>query len=492
VKKCTNCAKDIPDTAFHCVFCGAKQGAPQAAGPAQKTIMGYSAADLQKFMPQAGQQPPAGQPGGFAPSAGADQRTMMVGAGGGPVPPAGSAADQRTMMAGVGGAPLPPPGQGQGGPARTMMAGPGGAPYPPGLAPGDQRTMLAGMGGAPIQPMTPMQPPQQYQPQPQQYQPQPQQYQPQPQQYQPQPQQYQPPQPQYQAPVGQRPQYLASQSAARELSPSEPWAGSLRAMMIVFGIALLVSFAAPMAFGDGGMQFMWKQLTAGGGFTTAKLWPLIIGVSGLVTLLFGVLPVPTAARGVVAALVGVGAVVAGLTAGGLGAGGSPAGGGWQAYATVGGLVLGATGLLVRSKYRGAMLGRLLATIGCGAILAAMLVPVGGSIPLINMIKQLGGGGGLGFPTLIGLLVVLVAALGLIMSWMPSSTGAGTGFFAWVLILAPFLLMLCMLIVQPLIDSEPIGNIVKQPGRLYMAVDVLAYAALSAFGLATIFGKSLEA
>src|SRR5262245_24618322 len=93
VKKCTNCAKDIPDTAFHCVFCGAKQGTPQAAGPAQKTIMGYAAADLQKLLPQ---QQGAPQQGGYPPPAGADQRTMMAGVGGAPLPQ--NPADQRTMM----------------------------------------------------------------------------------------------------------------------------------------------------------------------------------------------------------------------------------------------------------------------------------------------------------------------------------------------------------------------------------------------------------
>src|SRR5262249_38813499 len=72
VKKCISCAKDIPDTAFHCVFCGSKQGQPQTAGPAQKTIMGYAAADLAKLLPQ--QQGGGAPQGGYVP-AGTDQRT---------------------------------------------------------------------------------------------------------------------------------------------------------------------------------------------------------------------------------------------------------------------------------------------------------------------------------------------------------------------------------------------------------------------------------
>jgi hypothetical protein len=278
------------------------------------------------------------------------------------------------------------------------------------------------------------------------------------------------------------------------MSPSEPWAGSLRAMMIIFGIALLVTFGAPWAIRDGGMDFMWKALTAGGGFTSAKLWPLIFGVSGLVTLLFGLLPVPTAARGVVAALIGVGAIVATLTiGGGMGGSGMPFTG-WQAYAVLGGLVLGSTGLLVRSAYRGAMLGRLLATIGCGAILASFLVPSGGSIPLIQMFKALGGGGGLAaqIGTIWMLVLVVVAALGLIMSWMPSSTSAGTGLFAWLLILWMFGLLLLGMVILPIIGGADIGTMLKQPGLFYVIIDTLAFSALAAYGLATIFGKSLEA
>ncbi len=65
MKKCVSCVKDLPDTALHCVFCGAKQPAaagapaaqppaaqpPAAGGAANKTVMGYSAAELLKNLP---------------------------------------------------------------------------------------------------------------------------------------------------------------------------------------------------------------------------------------------------------------------------------------------------------------------------------------------------------------------------------------------------------------------------------------------------------
>jgi hypothetical protein len=72
VKKCVSCTKDLPDTAMHCVFCGAKQ--PAVAAPAAaKTVMGYQAADLLKNLPKppaAAAAPPHGPPPHAQPSHG--------------------------------------------------------------------------------------------------------------------------------------------------------------------------------------------------------------------------------------------------------------------------------------------------------------------------------------------------------------------------------------------------------------------------------------
>ena len=54
MKKCVSCAKDLPDAALHCVFCGAKQApvappGPPAGGPGgnqAKTVMGWQASDV--------------------------------------------------------------------------------------------------------------------------------------------------------------------------------------------------------------------------------------------------------------------------------------------------------------------------------------------------------------------------------------------------------------------------------------------------------------
>jgi hypothetical protein len=473
VKKCSSCAKDIPDTAFHCVFCGAKQGQSQSAGPAQRTIMGYSAADLQKLIP--GQGPPQG--GGYAPPSNADQRTMMAGVGGAPLP---SAADQRTMMAGVGGAPLPSAAD-----QRTMMAGVGGAPLPPGNA--DQRTMMAGVGGSPMPQMGGMP---QMTPMPMQDQGYGQQGYGQPQQGYGQPQQayggYAQPQAQPQTARGR---------ASSDAAPAEPWAGSLRLLMIVFGLLLVATVTVPSNLNQSPMTFMWQVLTSAAPLE-AKLWPLILAAGGLLSLLFGLLPVPVAARGVVAAIVGVVPIVLMMVKGPPGGGGGGglggmAGGGWQAYALFAGIVVGGTGLLVRSQYRGSAMGRLLPLIGCGAILATFLIPANGAIPLIGMLKGLGGGAAGLIPGVWGLVLPGAAALGLLLSLMPKAIG-GTGLFAWLLIAWMFGLILISALIVPVIGGGEIGGVFKSPTMLAIMLDMLAFPALAAYGLATLFGKSLEA
>ncbi|HVV86877.1 MAG TPA: hypothetical protein VHE35_27755, partial [Kofleriaceae bacterium] len=97
MKKCASCQKDIPDTAMHCVFCGAKQ--PPVAAPAApaggpgganaKTVMGWQAADMlaglqgKPTLVPGAQSVPAGPPPSV-PAAGAPPQPA-----GGP-PPAAS------------------------------------------------------------------------------------------------------------------------------------------------------------------------------------------------------------------------------------------------------------------------------------------------------------------------------------------------------------------------------------------------------------------
>lgn len=133
MKRCVQCQNDLPDTAVHCVYCGAKQPAVPApvAGPGARTVMGYPgmANDVAR---QAGGPPPgapagkrAGAPGHVS---GYDATQPLTN---------DRFRDARGAGGNHGGAPAggfgPPPGRGP---------GPGSGPH--GFDPGPQRGMGAG------------------------------------------------------------------------------------------------------------------------------------------------------------------------------------------------------------------------------------------------------------------------------------------------------------------------------------------------------------
>jgi hypothetical protein len=133
----------------------------------------------------------------------------------------------------------------------------------------------------------------------------------------------------------------------------------------------------------------------------------------------------------------------------------------------------------------------MALVGCGAIIAAFVVPVGGELPIVGMLKSLGGGFEQMLPKLWVLVLAAAAALGLVMSFMPSGTSGGTGLFAW-LIMGWMAGLLLFIIVLGLAHGGAIGELFKAPKMLLGLVNALAIFVLSGYGLATIFGKSLEA
>ncbi len=156
MKKCSSCAKDLPDPALHCVFCGAKQP-PVPASAQAKTVMGWQASDLLKDMQAKGHSPapgvgapppaapaPAGPPASMAPHAtipAPSAHTPMA------TLPAPAASAAKTVFAAapiqppgpMGGPPPPmgpgPMGHGAGGAATMMAPGPMGGPPPP-MGPG--------------------------------------------------------------------------------------------------------------------------------------------------------------------------------------------------------------------------------------------------------------------------------------------------------------------------------------------------------------------
>jgi hypothetical protein len=151
VKKCVSCGKDLPDTALHCVFCGAKQPAapappPAAAPETAKTVMGFSAADLIQNLP------PQNRPGAPAPQPVAPPRPGPAPMASSPMAPPPMApppmAPPHGPLPGMGGMGGPPPGMGGMGGPPPGMGGMGGPP--PGMGGmGGPPPGMGGMGGPP-------------------------------------------------------------------------------------------------------------------------------------------------------------------------------------------------------------------------------------------------------------------------------------------------------------------------------------------------------
>jgi hypothetical protein len=298
--------------------------------------------------------------------------------------------------------------------------------------------------------------------------------------------------PQFLQPAGQaqmppRPQYLASETV------SEPWATSLRLCCIVFGLALLGCFVAPVSLSP--FRFPFQAL--GSAPLLGKIWLLFAAAAGLITLLFGFAG-GTKTRGLVATLVAVAGLVLFIITGlanGMGGGGGGGGGlgmmgaGWLGYVLMAGFVLAPAGLLLRSGYPEASIGRLVASIGCIAILLPFVFPQGGSLPILDIFRSLGGPIKLLLIQLWTLALPVFAAIGLITSWLPSSTSGGTGLWARIIMWWLFIMVVLGMVLGGGLDA--VLALLRQPMLIAMLLLTLGFPLLLGYGLASFFGKVIE-
>jgi hypothetical protein len=441
VKKCASCTKDLPDAALHCVFCGAKQPpAPAVQGGLAKTAFGYSnemMAHLKGSQPGAPtppRRPPApSQPplAGLAPVSAPNAATVFV-AGGPPAQPPQSA--NQAGAYNIGPQPQAPVNQAEF--MQTAVAAhepPARPPPPPQLQPPGYPQQQPGMGI--------MGPPGSF---------------------------AQPVPPSYQA--GQR-----TGQASPAGRPVEPWRRALPLLMIIWGAATLVAFAAPVSIEP--LHFAWQGLMeAPGALKIIALLPPAIGLLGVV---LGVIPMAVLPRGVLATLIGAsGIVVPVLIIGAL-----PD---WHALAAVIGVTLIVPGLVLRSRYVDSVFARLLVSIGVIAVLMPFVVPEHGEIPLIMMFKALIDGHMHGEQILLVAMVVFVLLHFIV--WVPGPSTAGSALFAWGWMLAP-------LIVFGFAQSEHLDQLADlakaSPAALIAWVPISTCIIFVGYGLASVFGKQLE-
>jgi hypothetical protein len=569
VKRCVQCQNDLPDTAVHCVYCGAKQPAVPApvAGPGARTVMGYPgmANDVAR---QAG-GPPPGAPAGKRAGApnqvsGYDATQPLANdrfrdgrdgfgnhgaappAGGfGPAPGRGPQGFDPGPQHGMGGGPqprgyAPPPGmmdppRGYGPPQGGPGFGPGpgpqgpqhGGPYPgpQGFGPPQQQGFgpppQHGFGQPPSDPAFALGPRPGSQPQPQQhgYGPPPQQhgYGPPPQQhgygspqgdpafaapqhlYGPQPagsgfspmhgpgpQQhgYGPPpagfhpRPETELVAPLRPPYLSAESLRPGSIRNEPWGESLKTLMLVFGVLLIACFVAPWSVLPGKTTFSWTQLT-GDMPVSVKIVPILFLATGVLAVLFGALPLGTTARGFASAGIGLApilfhAVIPEFD--------------WRSLIGLVGAVTLVSGLVVRAHYPGETIGRLLATIGAICVLLQVLIPEGGSVPLVLLFKAIGQGSGqMTVIAIVNLLPVVLALLAFLV-WLPPPGRAGAHIMAWAWIALPVVSA-----IATWMASGNLGDTLKTSlaAIIYVPLAIAAWTALTGYGVATVVGKQME-
>lgn len=257
---------------------------------------------------------------------------------------------------------------------------------------------------------------------------------------------------------------------------SEPWVETLRTIMLVFGVLLVACFVAPWKVNPGQTIFSWTILGSEAP-ASMKILPILLAATGILSVFLGALPLATLPRGFAAALIGFGPMLYGAVA-------PPFQ--WQELLGVVGAVTLVSGLLVRSHYTEAGIGRIMATIGAVCVLVPLLVPEGGGDPpIVGAFKMLGSN--MTVPAL-NLLVPAVLALVSLIVWLPGPGRAGTNILAWIWIVLPLVLSLLNWL-----SGGEIGAVLKSnlDGVLYVPMAAMAWGALVGYGVATVVGKQLE-
>jgi hypothetical protein len=282
-------------------------------------------------------------------------------------------------------------------------------------------------------------------------------------------------------PAAPVPQYLASQTASRAGRPIEPWKDSLRLMMFIWGGILLAAFVTPRSTDP--LAFNWNAIIEAPG--TAKLPPLLLVAVGVLSISLATIPLQPAARGLLAAVLGLAGFVTPFVLLVIDQGLDD----WQSLVQVAGLILLIPALFVRHEYRDAMLPRILVTAGALAVLAPELIPQHGDLPLVAKFQKLiDAPGEMKIIAALDIVSIVLVVLTLL-AWLPSPSSGMAKLLGWLLILWPLIEHLANLIVP---GPEFIDAIVATPFAALMVWAAFSpYLVLIGYGLASVIGKQLE-
>jgi hypothetical protein len=261
--------------------------------------------------------------------------------------------------------------------------------------------------------------------------------------------------------------------AAAEPRRADPLRG-VGLWSLLFGILLVVEFILPTSLDP--LTFKFQRF---GGIFGAELGVMLGFLSspmiGVLAILFGVMPMGTAAKGAAAGVLGVAGLAISVAFSGHIV--------WQDLAGEIGMVALLGGLVIRGGYPSSMIARLLVTLGVLAVLAPFVVPVGNvGIPLHARFSglrdlELAQPSGTSFELF--RLVIVVAAL---LVWLPGPSSGGAKVFYWAILVT--------MVAEPLADLVISGgtDVFKTPALLLIWAPMLAIHGLASYGLGALLGK----
>jgi hypothetical protein len=279
----------------------------------------------------------------------------------------------------------------------------------------------------------------------------------------------------------QAPPYLASQTAARMDAPVDPWAGSLKILMLVFGLLLVVGWVAPHSV-VGKTIFSWTEL--GKQPNAMRIENFMILGTGLLAITMALTPVEVAMRGAAAALLGLAPLIFLLVGKGKVAE-------WQTFVTLLAPLPLIAGLLVRAQYRSSIVGRLMTTVGVIGVLLLYVIPMaqyGDKMLLIEGFKGIGDAEGrMKIGAIVAMLPLILAVVSLLV-WLPASTSAGATVIAWIWIVLPAITVWAMWAI----GHDPVEALkTSLKSVLWMPIAWMAWNTFFGYGTATLVGKQLE-
>jgi hypothetical protein len=257
--------------------------------------------------------------------------------------------------------------------------------------------------------------------------------------------------------------------------------------MLVFGVLLIACFVAPWAVGGDKTTFSWSVFSGEGVPWSAKLLPILLAATGVISVGLGALSLSGTSRSFSATAIGLAPILYFIVGPGFV---------WQTAVGAVGAVMLISGLILRSRYPDAKMAKIVATVGVLALVALYLIPSNGAMPIkgvFDMLSAMPGkakiipiiGGGIGGTT--GLLPLLLTVMGLLV-WLKGPGKAGTHTLAWTMLFWVLLASIVSLLVGGAVIDTLKGGLSIY---LYKPLASVAWMSLACFGIAGVLGSQLN-